>query len=478
MPPALFSLAAGLIRQIRDITWPSDRMPPGDPYGSQGQPPQQQAQQHQFQHQAHQLPAHRVQQLNHQHLPPLQPSPHSQQAHAHAHAHPQHPQHGHHGHHAQINNYGQHGHNAHHAPPPLLPHPHQHAGHYPNGNQHYPYHQQQQQHVQYVNPGYGQQHAQFYPSSAPQQPLQQQQPQQHQYPNHTAFHQPVPAPAPAPAPVRAPAPAPQLAPAPQPMPAPAPAPMPSNIAAPVQFVDPSFLQNTPAPRLSTNVFPSLQPRPASSMSPQLPRAVPLQSPALASQPVPVKASPKLEERRPPSQPMAVKASPKLEERRPPSRGTPKLLARDPRRPSSSAGVAKSPATSQAPSYVETLPLLLHVAEDCFEKANAAAQQAARTMTASEVAEHHKLVATGLGCLDVALKSNKLWPRLEARLCLRYTSILIEETTNITEAETTLTRGISVCEKVCQPACPFEVFSADIKPSTVSWTSNTAHSSSS
>jgi hypothetical protein len=145
--------------------------------------------------------------------------------------------------------------------------------------------------------------------------------------------------------------------------------------------------------------------------------------------------------------MPVKASPKLEEKRPPSRGTPKLLARDPRRPSSSAGITKSPVTPQVSAHVETLPLLLSVAEDCFEKANAAAQQVAKTMSAGEVAEHHKLVATGLGCLDVALKSNKLWPRLEARLCLRYTSILIEETTNITEAETALTRGISVCEKV-------------------------------
>lgn len=69
------------------------------------------------------------------------------------------------------------------------------------------------------------------------------------------------------------------------------------------------------------------------------------------------------------------------------------------------------------------------------------------MTEEEVAEHHKLVTTGLGCLEVAMKSNKLWPRLEARLCLRYASVLIEETTNLMEAETALTRGISVCEKV-------------------------------
>lgn len=150
----------------------------------------------------------------------------------------------------------------------------------------------------------------------------------------------------------------------------------------------------------------------------------------------------------PRQPAPVKANPRIDNRQLSPQGPPpKQPARDPRRSSASAGVAKSPVTPQAPSHVETLPLLISVAEDCFEKANAGAPRIARSMTASEVAEHHKLVATGLGCLDVALKSNKLWPRLEARLCLRYASILIDQTTNIMEAETTLTRGIAVCEKV-------------------------------
>lgn len=89
-----------------------------------------------------------------------------------------------------------------------------------------------------------------------------------------------------------------------------------------------------------------------------------------------------------------------------------------------------------------------MAEDCFAKAHAAASKIARSMSDSELKEYNKMVATGLGCLEVAMNSNKLWPRLEARLCLRYASVLIEETTNIMEAETALTRGILVCEKVC------------------------------
>ncbi|SPQ21952.1 6631a51a-17eb-4f99-86ad-9b43d0d4909a [Thermothielavioides terrestris] len=291
------------------------------------------------------------------------------------------------------------------APQPLLPHPQYAPQRYVNGSQQY-----QHQQVQYAHPQYAQQPAQFYPRSAlPQQPPQPQHHQQHQhlhqqYPLYNdTFLQPAPPT--------------------QPASAPAAPPMSAPMSAPVQFVNPSHLQQAPAPRPSSNVLPppQPQPQPASAMSPQLPRA------DQARQPIP------------------AKASPQLEERRPLSRGTPKLLAREPRRPSSSAGVTKSPATPQASSHVETLPLLLSVAEDCFEKAAAAAQRVAKSMTANEVAEHHKLVATGLGCMNVALKSNKLWPRLEARLCLRYASVLIEETTNITDAETTLTRGISVCE---------------------------------
>jgi hypothetical protein len=50
-------------------------------------------------------------------------------------------------------------------------------------------------------------------------------------------------------------------------------------------------------------------------------------------------------------------------------------------------------------------------------------------------------------MEVALQSNKLWPRLEARLRLRYAGILAEETVNTMEAETALTKGIALCDKV-------------------------------
>lgn len=56
------------------------------------------------------------------------------------------------------------------------------------------------------------------------------------------------------------------------------------------------------------------------------------------------------------------------------------------------------------------------------------------------------MATGLQCLAVALQNNKIQPRLEARVRLRYAKMLMEETQNHMDAETTLLKGISLCDK--------------------------------
>ncbi|KAK3325754.1 cohesin loading factor-domain-containing protein [Apodospora peruviana] len=200
-------------------------------------------------------------------------------------------------------------------------------------------------------------------------------------------------------------------------------PSPVDAAPPLQFVNPSFLQNHVAPK---PVPPAPEPvtTPASTASPQIPPVS-----RLPQQAASVKSSPK--------------NSPKLGDKRTLLQG---ISTKPAKRPASGTGIAGSPVLSQSPAHVETLPLLLCVAEDCFEKANSAVQDVARFMSAEETKEHHQLMATGLGCLEIAMKSNKLSPRLEARLCLRYASILTEETTNLMEAETALTRGIAVCEK--------------------------------
>lgn len=261
---------------------------------------------------------------------------------------------------------------------------------------------------------------------------------------------------------------------------------PQTTTAPVQFVDPSFLQKQYVPPIQTNrILPA--PQPMTVSSPQLPlpqisrhnQQIPPQQIQQTTnhhdqqqqqhqqqqqrhtqnqhhqqqerqqprpQPSQPQNSPHLQTQQL-HQPISHQNSHRSDERRLQPQATSTKMA-TPRGPGRPPSVAKSSASTQRAGHVETLPLLLCVAEDCFAKAHAAASKVARSMSDSEVNEYHKMVATGLGCLEVAMNSNKLWPRLEARLCLRYASVLIEETTNIMEAETALTRGILVCEKVC------------------------------
>ncbi|KAK5660129.1 hypothetical protein OQA88_13598 [Cercophora sp. LCS_1] len=148
-------------------------------------------------------------------------------------------------------------------------------------------------------------------------------------------------------------------------------------ATPVQFIDPSYLQRSVAPVQTTYVSPTPAPAPVPVPAPT-PRAT------AVTQPAPTVATPQPSRvaQRPLQTPIARDSS-KFDERRPSSQGamgvsTPK----DARRLASSGAVAKSPILPQTP-HMETLPLLLSVAEDCFAKANAAAPKVAWSMTGDE-----------------------------------------------------------------------------------------------
>ena len=130
----------------------------------------------------------------------------------------------------------------------------------------------------------------------------------------------------------------------------------------------------------------------------------------------------------------------------------KVSKPDPRRASSVAsGTARSPSSTPSTHHqsVDSVALLTCIAEDCFSKASASIQTVAASMDDRLVDEYQKLIATGLGCLEAALQNTKIPPRLEARIRLRYASILSEETENLMEAESVLVKGVSLCDKVCR-----------------------------
>ncbi|KAI9677651.1 MAG: hypothetical protein M1817_006606 [Caeruleum heppii] len=91
-------------------------------------------------------------------------------------------------------------------------------------------------------------------------------------------------------------------------------------------------------------------------------------------------------------------------------------------------------------------LLLSLAEEYLAAAHAQGSTVALTRSGTESDRYHSLVATGLGCLEAVLKTYRLPPRTEAAVRLRYASVLNEETDNTMEAETALSKGITICER--------------------------------
>lgn len=87
-----------------------------------------------------------------------------------------------------------------------------------------------------------------------------------------------------------------------------------------------------------------------------------------------------------------------------------------------------------------------VAEECIGKARAQAHDIAMNLDPEDVTEYQRLISTGLSCFEGMLQSTRLAPREEARIRLRYATVLHEETENIMEAETALTKGIALCDK--------------------------------
>lgn len=93
-------------------------------------------------------------------------------------------------------------------------------------------------------------------------------------------------------------------------------------------------------------------------------------------------------------------------------------------------------------------LLASLAEEFFDAAHNMAPSVVKLMDMGNVATYQKLISTGLGCLEAALKHMKLAPRIEATVRLRYAGVLYEETDDLEKAERSLSTGIALCERVC------------------------------
>ena len=140
---------------------------------------------------------------------------------------------------------------------------------------------------------------------------------------------------------------------------------------------------------------------------------------------------------------------------------PKYSVQEPQRAIAVAVAPPSPATDidyAAPSRPKTeqpIPhtspldyslLLLSMAEEYIAAAHSRGSVAVFDKGETRLREYYRLVATGLGCLEAVLTKCKLQPDWEARVRLRYATILYEETENTMEAEEALSKGILIADR--------------------------------
>ena len=102
-----------------------------------------------------------------------------------------------------------------------------------------------------------------------------------------------------------------------------------------------------------------------------------------------------------------------------------------------------------PRPVNTVPIMAAIAEECLTKARKSAHDVAMSSDESALDEYQALVTTSLSCYEAILRDKTLSPREEALTRLRYATVVQEETENWMEAETALTKGVTLCDKVCR-----------------------------
>lgn len=91
-------------------------------------------------------------------------------------------------------------------------------------------------------------------------------------------------------------------------------------------------------------------------------------------------------------------------------------------------------------------LLLSLADEYLDAAHGHGMLVALAERRAQADDYYRLVATALGCIESVLNHYKLQPLKEGQVRLRYAQILFEETENDLDAETTLSKGIELCER--------------------------------
>ncbi|KAF2024714.1 hypothetical protein EK21DRAFT_78057 [Setomelanomma holmii] len=103
---------------------------------------------------------------------------------------------------------------------------------------------------------------------------------------------------------------------------------------------------------------------------------------------------------------------------------------------------RTPSTPALPADLSVM--LLSAADEYIAAARGMGALVVREKREADLRQYYKLMATGMGCMDTVLRDFTLMPRDEAKLRLRYASLLVEETDNTTEIDEVLSKQISLC----------------------------------
>ncbi|KAF2006100.1 hypothetical protein P154DRAFT_603374 [Amniculicola lignicola CBS 123094] len=124
---------------------------------------------------------------------------------------------------------------------------------------------------------------------------------------------------------------------------------------------------------------------------------------------------------------------------------PQVIIRKPASHSTPTSTRPPPTPSKAlPTDLSVL--LLSAADEYINAARDLGAIIALKQRHADLTQYYKLMALGLGCMETVLKEFNLVPKEEAKLRLRYASLLIEETNNPSEIEACLTKGIALCDR--------------------------------
>ncbi|KAF2633217.1 hypothetical protein BU25DRAFT_380409 [Macroventuria anomochaeta] len=200
-------------------------------------------------------------------------------------------------------------------------------------------------------------------------------------------------------------------------------------------------QQIPTPPMSKPVQRTV-PRPESMQRPQqMPPSTPVQ--VQVQQQWPVQTTPT--QQTPSQQTSSQQTSSQQTSSQP--RSHPKVVI--PRPPSHQLTSPTKAAHTQLPQ--KALPadlsvMLLSAADEYITAARGMGSIIARQKKNGDVQQYYKLMSTAMGCMDAVLRKYNMQPRDEAKLRLRYASLLIEETDNTAEIDEILSKGISLCAR--------------------------------